>query len=455
MTWLKLIQLDQYTPQLIDNGFDDLDFVQDITIEDLESIGITKPGHQRKLWLAVSALNTGAPSSPGNPPEERYLETDLDQVHVDNMLEVKEKEGRSTDIDSALSRLPADGASDSCVADEDVTVVTSKKNASEPVDSAVASLQIDSLAETRGSTPDLDAILDSLDDDQPSEERVSTQREVKKSSGPLKSVSRNKAQNDVNGVESFSSNSTSKNTNSVEPAQSNSEEVPDTKSNKSMVEITSSPKNSTELSTNQSPLNNNITIQKTSSELQENKPRVEDSKSKLPSPFQLSPRPKIPAELNSTENLSSNTTSQRTSTEVAELKSQFEKASSSSNSSQESLSTHSSPQRVFQPRSEDTKLNGSTSSSHESLSSNSSPLRNRHNSLQEKTGISATEDRSRGMSFDSKVGSKKPPPPVKPKSFKKPPPKIAPKPKLSQSRSFESEMNKLENQGENDRTESK
>ena len=33
-----------------------MDFVQDVTVEDLDTIGVTKPGHRRKLWMAVNAL---------------------------------------------------------------------------------------------------------------------------------------------------------------------------------------------------------------------------------------------------------------------------------------------------------------------------------------------------------------------------------------------------------------
>lgn len=182
MTWLRLIHLDQYTPQLMDNGFDDMEFVQDITIEDLDSIGITKPGHQRKLWLAVSALNSPSKAT----PTEQYLETDLDMVHENTLLKEKEREVRNTDIDSALSRLPADGA-DLSFGDEEVHTIVRKKESSQQVmDNAVASLHIESLDETRGSTPDLDTILDSMDNDGVVLSNPPSQTEEKKPSGPFK-----------------------------------------------------------------------------------------------------------------------------------------------------------------------------------------------------------------------------------------------------------------------------
>lgn len=42
--WLDLIGLSQYEQELIDAGYDDIDFISDITSEELEDIGITKKG---------------------------------------------------------------------------------------------------------------------------------------------------------------------------------------------------------------------------------------------------------------------------------------------------------------------------------------------------------------------------------------------------------------------------
>ena len=42
--WLDLIGLSQYEQDLIDAGYDDIDFISDITSEELEDIGITKKG---------------------------------------------------------------------------------------------------------------------------------------------------------------------------------------------------------------------------------------------------------------------------------------------------------------------------------------------------------------------------------------------------------------------------
>ncbi len=42
--WLALLNLNQYEQVLMDAGYDDIDFVSDITTEELQDIGITKKG---------------------------------------------------------------------------------------------------------------------------------------------------------------------------------------------------------------------------------------------------------------------------------------------------------------------------------------------------------------------------------------------------------------------------
>ncbi|KAK2821072.1 hypothetical protein Q5P01_024031 [Channa striata] len=54
--WLSVIGLPQYQKKLCDNGYDSIMIVKDITWEDLQEIGITKLGHQKKLMLAVKRL---------------------------------------------------------------------------------------------------------------------------------------------------------------------------------------------------------------------------------------------------------------------------------------------------------------------------------------------------------------------------------------------------------------
>ncbi|XP_059386839.1 caskin-2 isoform X6 [Carassius carassius] len=55
--WLSAIGLPQYQKKLAENGYDSISIVQEITWEDLQEIGITKLGHQKKLMLAVKKLS--------------------------------------------------------------------------------------------------------------------------------------------------------------------------------------------------------------------------------------------------------------------------------------------------------------------------------------------------------------------------------------------------------------
>uniref|UniRef100_A0A3P9P7A7 CASK interacting protein 2 n=1 Tax=Poecilia reticulata TaxID=8081 RepID=A0A3P9P7A7_POERE len=55
--WLSAIGLPQYHKKLSENGYDSISIVKDLTWEDLQEIGITKLGHQKKLMLAVKKLS--------------------------------------------------------------------------------------------------------------------------------------------------------------------------------------------------------------------------------------------------------------------------------------------------------------------------------------------------------------------------------------------------------------
>ena len=48
--WLKdKVKLSQYFQVFVEQGFDDLEHIKDITKEDLEQMGIDKVGHQRRI----------------------------------------------------------------------------------------------------------------------------------------------------------------------------------------------------------------------------------------------------------------------------------------------------------------------------------------------------------------------------------------------------------------------
>ncbi|XP_053709040.1 caskin-1-like isoform X13 [Synchiropus splendidus] len=71
--WLSHLGLSQYYQVLVQNGYENVDFISDISLEDLQEIGISKLGHQKKLMLGVrrlKELQQGAtgPDSPVSPP---------------------------------------------------------------------------------------------------------------------------------------------------------------------------------------------------------------------------------------------------------------------------------------------------------------------------------------------------------------------------------------------------
>ncbi|KAM3838381.1 caskin-1-like, partial [Diretmus argenteus] len=74
--WLTQLGLSQYYQVLVQNGYENIDFISDISLEDLQEIGISKLGHQKKLMLGVRRLKelqrrgsgSDPPLSPCTPP---------------------------------------------------------------------------------------------------------------------------------------------------------------------------------------------------------------------------------------------------------------------------------------------------------------------------------------------------------------------------------------------------
>ena len=54
--WLREIGLQQYESVLVEEGFDDIDYLADITEEDLHEVGISKQGHVKKFVRSISVL---------------------------------------------------------------------------------------------------------------------------------------------------------------------------------------------------------------------------------------------------------------------------------------------------------------------------------------------------------------------------------------------------------------
>ncbi|KAG7276829.1 hypothetical protein CRUP_008779, partial [Coryphaenoides rupestris] len=66
--WLSQLGLSQYYQVLVQNGYENIDFVSDISLEDLQEIGISKLGHQKKLMLGVRMLKELQRGERGSDP---------------------------------------------------------------------------------------------------------------------------------------------------------------------------------------------------------------------------------------------------------------------------------------------------------------------------------------------------------------------------------------------------
>ncbi|CAG2112551.1 unnamed protein product [Medioppia subpectinata] len=56
LEWLKILRLEEYFAILCQQGYDSIDRVTELAWEDLEEVGITKLGHQKKIMLAIKRI---------------------------------------------------------------------------------------------------------------------------------------------------------------------------------------------------------------------------------------------------------------------------------------------------------------------------------------------------------------------------------------------------------------
>lgn len=54
--WLNLLRLEEYLPAFIEQRYQTVDDVTQLTWEDLEEFGIVKLGHQKKIMLAIKRI---------------------------------------------------------------------------------------------------------------------------------------------------------------------------------------------------------------------------------------------------------------------------------------------------------------------------------------------------------------------------------------------------------------
>ena len=55
-TWLRFLEVEQYWDSFIENGYDDMETVKLIEIQDLEAIGVTRSDHKKYLLENVRTL---------------------------------------------------------------------------------------------------------------------------------------------------------------------------------------------------------------------------------------------------------------------------------------------------------------------------------------------------------------------------------------------------------------
>lgn len=54
--WLSLLRLEEYLPAFLEQNYQTVDDVAQLTWEDLEEFGIVKLGHQKKIMLAIKRI---------------------------------------------------------------------------------------------------------------------------------------------------------------------------------------------------------------------------------------------------------------------------------------------------------------------------------------------------------------------------------------------------------------
>lgn len=83
--WLELLKLSEYQSRLCNEGYDNIDKVLELTWEDLEEIGITKLGHQKRLLLGIERVKRFDKSQ-----EERFNDNSIYDVHPNHRMSLNQ-----------------------------------------------------------------------------------------------------------------------------------------------------------------------------------------------------------------------------------------------------------------------------------------------------------------------------------------------------------------------------
>ncbi|RZC42548.1 caskin-1 [Asbolus verrucosus] len=80
--WLQLLRLEEYLPAFLDQGYQTVDDVTQLTWEDLEEFGIVKLGHQKKIMLAIKRVKDIRAGKRINTDSNRIYATQDVMVHA-------------------------------------------------------------------------------------------------------------------------------------------------------------------------------------------------------------------------------------------------------------------------------------------------------------------------------------------------------------------------------------
>ncbi len=81
MEWLILIRLSEYTIQLRNQGYNSVNEILQISVEDLEDIGLVKLGHQKRFLLAKKKAKDILSSRRSIQVNANYLKTPQANLH--------------------------------------------------------------------------------------------------------------------------------------------------------------------------------------------------------------------------------------------------------------------------------------------------------------------------------------------------------------------------------------
>jgi hypothetical protein len=68
--WLSVLHMSQYEQAMVEAGYDDIDFISEMTLDDLQDIGVSKRGHVKRLLQGIGELTELAKSFPSHVSED-------------------------------------------------------------------------------------------------------------------------------------------------------------------------------------------------------------------------------------------------------------------------------------------------------------------------------------------------------------------------------------------------